>query len=56
LRQGEATRVLMLFALGGRIINVAVAGYAPALLPPMIVEIVLVVLFAAATRILAKDT
>ena len=48
--------VLMLFALGGRIINIAVSGYAPTLLPPMIVEAAIIALFAAAARVLTKST
>lgn len=46
--------VLMVFALGGRLINIAPSGYTPALLPPMIVEIVVIALFAIAARTLAR--
>jgi hypothetical protein len=46
--------VLMLFALGGRLINVVLSGYAPALLPPMVIELVVIALFAATTRVLGK--
>jgi hypothetical protein len=44
--------VLMSFALGGRLINVLLSGYNAALVLPMIIEIVTIAFFAAATRAL----
>jgi len=46
--------VLMLFALAGRMINVVLSGYTPALLPPILIEVVTVALFSVATRVLSR--
>ncbi len=44
------TLVLMAFALFGRVVNVFLAGWNPLFLPPMIIEVVVVALFAFAVR------
>lgn len=47
------TLVLMAFALFGRLVNVAIGGWNPILLPPMAIEIVVIALFAFAYRVLS---
>lgn len=48
-----APLLFLVLALAGRAVTLAVSGLAPALLPPMVVEAVLVVLLAAGYRIFA---
>jgi hypothetical protein len=49
-RYALSSLILLVAAFAGRVVNVALAGYSPALLPSMIVEIVLITVFTAGYR------
>jgi len=50
------TAPLLLLALGlcGRLLTIALAGYEPSMLQPMIVEVVLITLFATGRKVLPQ--
>ena len=48
------TLMLMSFAFLGRLLNVAMSGWNPMFLPPMLIEIVVIALFAFAYRTLSR--
>lgn len=49
-----APLLMVALALGGRVLTIAVSGYAPDMLEPMVVEAVLVVLFALGRGVLSR--
>jgi hypothetical protein len=50
-----AVLVLMAFALFGRIVNLVFVGWNPVFLPPMAIEVMVIVLFAFACRVLGES-